>query len=93
VPVTRPLDRYQEFPEDAEPCVNCGEPIDDAGTEPWCAKCYDDDPLTPAPCACREKCGDDGDTEGPGICKGLPMPPRVPLVEVVLIRRDTASRS
>lgn len=35
-------------------------------------------------CGCRSRCGDDGDTEGPGTCKGLPDPPKPPLVEVVL---------
>jgi hypothetical protein len=38
-------------------------------------------------CACRSRCGDDGDTEGPGVCKGLPRPPRAPLIEIVLVPR------
>lgn len=38
-------------------------------------------------CGCRAACGDDGDADGPGVCKGLPRPP-APLVEVVLVRRS-----
>lgn len=38
-------------------------------------------------CGCRSRCGDDGDTDGPGTCKGLPRPPKEPLVEVVLEHR------
>lgn len=38
-------------------------------------------------CGCSEKCGDDGDHEGPGVCRGLPLPPRPPLVEIVLVPR------
>jgi hypothetical protein len=40
-----------------------------------------------APCGCAERCGDDGDTDGPGVCKGLPLPPKPPLVEIVLVPR------
>lgn len=38
-------------------------------------------------CGCKSRCGDDGDTDGPGTCKGLPMPAPSPLVQVVLIPR------
>lgn len=41
----------------------------------------------PAPCDCRDRCGDDGNNEGDGVCKGLPAPPREPLVEVVMVPR------
>ena len=27
---------------------------------------------TTAPCGCAARCGDDGDIDGPGVCKGLP---------------------
>lgn len=44
------------------------------------------------PCRCRDKCGDDGDVDGPGMCKGLPRMPEPPLVEIVLVpRRGAAS--
>jgi hypothetical protein len=40
-------------------------------------------------CKCRVHCGDDGDSEGPGTCKGLPLAKKPPLVEIVLVpRRD-----
>lgn len=39
------------------------------------------------PCGCKSKCGDDNDTEGPGVCKGLPLPKPEPLVEIVLVDR------
>ncbi len=39
-------------------------------------------------CACIIYCGDDGDHEGDGICKNLPLPPKPPLVEIVLVHRD-----
>lgn len=40
-------------------------------------------------CRCQTECMDDGGegADGPGTCKGLPMPPRPPLVEVVLVPR------
>jgi hypothetical protein len=41
-------------------------------------------------CGCASYCGDDGDTEGPGVCKGLPRPPAPPLVEVILVPRSAA---
>lgn len=34
-----------------------------------CAKMY----ALVDPCGCSTRCGDDGDTEGPGVCKGLPL--------------------
>lgn len=40
-------------------------------------------------CGCQSECGDDGDIDGPGTCKGLPAPPREPLVKLVLIDRRT----
>lgn len=39
-------------------------------------------------CKCQHICGDDGDIDGPGICKGLPPPPLEPVVKVVLVHRD-----
>lgn len=36
-------------------------------------------------CLCSTRCGDDS-TEV-GTCKGLPLPPKQPLVEVVLVPR------
>lgn len=39
------------------------------------------------PCGCDKVCGDDGDADGPGTCKGLPTPRREPLVEIVLVPR------
>lgn len=42
-------------------------------------------------CGCASRCGDDGDTDGPGTCKGLPQPPRAPLVEIVLVPRAGGS--
>lgn len=38
-------------------------------------------------CCCARVCGDDGDVDGPGTCKGLPAPPLAPLIEVVLVPR------
>lgn len=38
------------------------------------------------PCGCQEKCGDDGDVDGPGVCKGLPIEKK-PLVEIVVVPR------
>lgn len=38
------------------------------------------------PCNCRVKCMDADDEDG--VCKGLPEPPKPPLVEIVLVRRD-----
>lgn len=35
-------------------------------------------------CGCSEKCGDDGDVDGPGVCKGLPVEKK-PLVEIVMV--------
>lgn len=51
-----------------------------------------DRPKTPAAvrigdyCGCARTCGDDGDIDGPGVCKGLPVC-RPPIVEVVLVDR------
>lgn len=39
-------------------------------------------------CGCVESCGDDGDIDGPGTCKGLPAH-RPPLLEVVLVPRHS----
>lgn len=39
-------------------------------------------------CRCLHHCGDDGDTDGPGICKGLPIPPRPPLLEIRVVHRS-----
>jgi hypothetical protein len=44
-----------------------------------------------APCACVATCGDDGDIDGDGTCKGLPIV-REPLVEIVVVRRDAIDR-
>lgn len=41
------------------------------------------------PCGCSVRCGDDGDTEGPGVCKGLPRMPEPPLMEIVLVPRSS----
>jgi len=38
-------------------------------------------------CACKAYCGDDGDPDGPGVCKSLPRASQAPLVEVVLVPR------
>jgi hypothetical protein len=35
-------------------------------------------------CGCESRCGDDGDIDGPGTCKGLPRRPGPPLLEIVL---------
>lgn len=35
-------------------------------------------------CGCHEWCGDDGDVDGPGVCRGLP-PERKPLVQIVMV--------
>lgn len=44
----------------------------------------------PPPCACRETCGDVPEEDDPdGTCKGLPQPPKPPLIEIVLIDRRT----
>jgi hypothetical protein len=43
-------------------------------------------------CGCVRRCGDDGDIDGPGTCKGLPLPPQPPPVEVVLLLRAEAAR-
>lgn len=40
------------------------------------------------PCGCSSRCGDDGDYDGPGTCKGLPEMPKEPLVEVILVPRS-----
>jgi hypothetical protein len=42
-------------------------------------------------CGCKTWCGDDGDTEGPGVCKGLPVK-REPLVELVLVPRSPSGK-
>jgi hypothetical protein len=39
-------------------------------------------------CGCSQRCGDDGDIDGPGTCKGLPQPPLEPLVVIRLIHRS-----
>ncbi len=49
-------------------------------------------PWFSAPCGCREKCGDDGDTEGPGTCKGLSRMPEPPLIEFYVVHRDDLRR-
>ncbi len=36
------------------------------------------------PCDCQSLCGDDGDIDGPGVCKGLPIEKK-PLVEIVMV--------
>lgn len=41
------------------------------------------------PCNCEEWCGDDGDIDGPGVCKSLPREPRQPAIELVLVDRRT----
>lgn len=40
-----------------------------------------------AACNCAMRCGDDGDAEGPGVCKGLPRQPEPPLVTIVMVPR------
>lgn len=40
------------------------------------------------PCACSKFCGDDGDVDGPGVCKALPRSLEPPLVEIVMVPRD-----
>lgn len=42
-------------------------------------------------CGCRETCGDDGDIDGPGTCKGLPRAPEPPLLEIVVVPRGLAA--
>lgn len=42
-------------------------------------------------CNCVKFCGDDGDVDGPGVCKALPRAPRRPLVEIVMVPRSPAS--
>lgn len=55
--------------------------------------CVGRDPSWVVRCGCRETCGDDGDMDGLGTCKGLPRAPEPPLVEVVLVHRaDALSR-
>lgn len=44
-------------------------------------------PKPPVLCGCVTTCGDDGDIDGPGTCKGLPLPPLDPLVKVVMVPR------
>jgi hypothetical protein len=44
------------------------------------------------PCACKSWCGDDGDVDGPGVCKGLPRQPEPPLIEIVLVPRWRAGQ-
>lgn len=44
----------------------------------------------PTWCGCKARCGDDGDIDGPGTCKGLALPPRKPLVEIILVPRSRA---
>ena len=39
-------------------------------------------------CGCSIYCGDDGNIDGPEVCKGLPREPEPPLVEVVLRDRN-----
>lgn len=77
----------------AAPCfVHCGLP---ACVKLGCVRVYndrhryDDELGAPYdPCGCAQLCGGDGDSEGPGTCKGLPRPPEPPLVEIVLVPRD-----
>lgn len=38
-------------------------------------------------CGCSSRCGDDGDIDGPGVCRGLPQLPKPPLVQIVLVSR------
>jgi hypothetical protein len=44
-------------------------------------------------CGCHVHCGDDGDINGPGVCKGLSPIPTPPLVQVVLVPRSQAAVS
>jgi hypothetical protein len=39
-------------------------------------------------CGCERLCGDDGDIDGSGPCKGLPRMPDPPPVGIVVVRRD-----
>lgn len=39
-------------------------------------------------CGCEEFCGDDGDIDAPGICRGLARKLEPPLIEFVVIHRD-----
>lgn len=38
-------------------------------------------------CNCSKSCGDDGDIDGPGTCRGLPIK-REPLVEIILVPKN-----
>jgi hypothetical protein len=78
-------------------CPECGGPVDwIAEWRVWvCFACWIEIRLSdsnwckrPRGCGCDVECDDDGDTEGPGVCRGLPLPKKPPLVEVVLVRRD-----
>jgi hypothetical protein len=44
-------------------------------------------------CDCTSWCGDDGDIDGDGICKGLRRRPDPPPVEIVVVRRDELAAS
>jgi hypothetical protein len=41
----------------------------------------------PDPCGCSVLCGDDGDIDGPGTCRGLPPMPEPPSVVLTTVRR------
>lgn len=60
-------------------CVTCGNGL---WGEPPC-----EHKRSRMSCGCSRFCGDDGDVDGPGICKGLNRPPDPPLVEIVLVPR------
>ena len=48
----------------------------------------------PTPCGCFTVCGDleEKDDDPRAVCRGLPMPPRDPLVRVVLLDRRMDNR-
>jgi hypothetical protein len=39
-------------------------------------------------CGCESRCGDDGDVDGPGICKRLPRMSDAALLEIVLVPKE-----
>lgn len=43
-------------------------------------------------CKCKTFCGDDGDTDGPGVCRLLPIRPIAPIVEIVLVAKHPEAR-
>jgi hypothetical protein len=61
--------------------------------DPYLAPPERDEPQPHANCGCARLCGDDGDIDGPGVCKGLPYPPEPPLVEIVVVRRVASSET